>query len=111
MLCRVENRRFTSEFKRFFGYDGHLEETKIKNDKDTEFDMNKMRYLAMLFTSSFIGIICFLMVSPKRREHILSTSRWLYVRSAIFFKTEQIFSNVDKRFDLIVELTELTINS
>ena len=73
--------------------------------------MNKMRYLAMLFTSGFIGLFCFLMVSPKRRAAVQATSRRQYLRMAIFFKTEQLWRNVERRFDLIVELSELTVNN
>ena len=32
------------------------------------------------------------------------------MRMAIFFKTEQLWHNVERRFDLIVELSELTVN-
>ena len=32
------------------------------------------------------------------------------MRMAIFFKTEQLISNVERRFDLITELSELTVN-
>ena len=51
------------------------ENTKIKNDKDTEFEIGKMHYLAMVFTSGLIGAICFIMVSSKRRQKIITTAR------------------------------------
>ena len=51
-LVSVFPRRASStEFKRFFGFEDKLEETKIKNDKDLEFDVKKMNKLAVIVTS------------------------------------------------------------
>ena len=44
-------RASSTEFKRFFGFEDKLEETKIKNDKDLEFDVKKMNKLAVVVTS------------------------------------------------------------
>ena len=44
-------RASSTEFKRFFGFEDKLEETKIKNDKDLEFDVRKMNKLAVIVTS------------------------------------------------------------
>ena len=65
----------------------------------------------MVFTSGVIGAICFLMVSPKRRKQIMVTSRRQYVKMAILFRTEQLFSNVERRFELITELADITVDS
>lgn len=35
-------RNFSSEFKKFFGFDQKLEFMKIKNDKNLDFDNSKM---------------------------------------------------------------------
>lgn len=44
-------RASSTEFKRFFGFEDKLEETKIKNDKELEFDVKKMNKLAVIVTS------------------------------------------------------------
>ena len=52
LIHRYQQAHFSSEFKRFFGYDNQLETLKFKHDTDTEFDNNKMHYLAIAITSS-----------------------------------------------------------
>lgn len=47
----MQKAAFSSEFKRFFGYDQGLEDLKFKNDTNTEFDNGKMHYLSIVFTS------------------------------------------------------------
>lgn len=44
-------RSYSTEFKKFFGLEDKLEQTKVKNDKDLEFDVNKMNKLAIAVTS------------------------------------------------------------
>jgi len=51
-LCHPSSARpFSSEFKRYFGFEQKLEERKIKNDEDTQFTISKMSKVSMLFTS------------------------------------------------------------
>ena len=45
-------RMFSSEFKRFFGYEHLIESTKIKNDDNMNFDNGKMHYLSIGVTSA-----------------------------------------------------------
>ena len=51
LMSEFPRRASSTEFKRFFGFEDKLEETKIKNDKDLEFDVKKMNKLAVLVTS------------------------------------------------------------
>lgn len=50
-IIALPTRALSTEFKRFFGFDDKLEETKIKNDKNLEFDVKKMNKLAVVVTS------------------------------------------------------------
>ena len=50
-MVTVSRRHFSSEFKRFFGYEQELEQTKVKNDWHLEFVVNKMNNTAVVFTS------------------------------------------------------------
>ena len=43
---------FSSEFKKFFGFEDQLEKTKFQNDKDLQFDTTKMNNYAILISSS-----------------------------------------------------------
>ena len=45
-------RRFSSEFKRFFGFDDRLEEMKHKNDSDLNFEVEKMNKFSVLLSAS-----------------------------------------------------------
>lgn len=48
---QYQNRCFSSEFKKFFGFEDHLEMTKFKNDTDLDFETKKMSKIAILVTS------------------------------------------------------------
>lgn len=63
---KTQTRQF-SEFKQFFGFEERLEKTKFKNDRNLEFDTNKMNNIAIFVTSVLLGTTVFTIISKKRR--------------------------------------------
>ena len=50
-ILQQASRPFSSEFKKYFGFDQKLEERKFRNDDDTRFGISKMTKTSMFFTS------------------------------------------------------------
>ena len=60
IVTQVQVRPFSSEFKRYFGFEEKLEQRKFRNDDNMEFSIKKMSKVAMFFTScciTFPGVI------------------------------------------------------
>ena len=75
-------RPFSSEFKRFFGFEDHLEDTKVKNDKNLHFETKKQSNIMIFITGIALGTLFYTLVSGKRREQLwlkMNTS-YIYLR-------------------------------
>ena len=51
LLYTCSHRPFSSQFKKFFGFEERLEQKKVENDNYTEFDVKKMNRIAVLINS------------------------------------------------------------
>jgi hypothetical protein len=92
-------RPFSSEFKRYFGFEQKLEERKFKNDEETQFSISKMSKVSMLFTSFsklecfcdisvVVGAVLLGLLNKKRRKWALLWLRLYYLQAKLFVMSD-----------------------
>jgi hypothetical protein len=50
---------YQSEFKKYFGFDEKLEDSKYRNDENLSFDTSKLNKINVFFCSAFFGFLLF----------------------------------------------------
>jgi len=113
-------RQFSSQFKKFFGFEERLEQQKIKNDTNTEFDVNKMNRIAIVINSlskyalspsnsSVLGGAFFVCLSKNRREKARKTLLKAKLRLKLFFLTPSFLSLIDMRIETLGQMVALEV--
>ena len=67
---------YQSEFKKYFGFDDKLEDSKFRNDENLSFDTSKLSKINVFFCSAFFGALLFGMQkinSNERSKYLIVT--------------------------------------
>ena len=59
---------YQSEFKKYFGFDEKLEDSKFRNDENLSFDTSKLNKINVFFCSVFFGFIMFSFQKINKNE-------------------------------------------